>query len=131
MTSGFVRSTGAPRISTSSMRSLSSGPTAEWRERLDAFDVPNGVVTDLPGLLADPSLAETGFFEQVEHPSQGKMLTMAIATAFSRSPGSSFRLPPRQQAAHVCRQSGIDRGHITVSHCPMTAFASKGRTSTR
>src|SRR5439155_3068785 len=32
--------------------------TAEWRERLDAFDVPNGVVTDLEGLLADPYLDE-------------------------------------------------------------------------
>jgi crotonobetainyl-CoA:carnitine CoA-transferase CaiB-like acyl-CoA transferase len=49
--------------------------TAEWRERLDRFDVPNGVVTDLEGLLADPYLAETGFFQQVEHPSEGKMLT--------------------------------------------------------
>ena len=75
--------------------------TAEWRERLDAHDVPNGVVSDLQGLLADPYLAETGFFEQVEHPSQGKMLTMAIATTFSGSPGSSFRLPPPQLGEHT------------------------------
>jgi crotonobetainyl-CoA:carnitine CoA-transferase CaiB-like acyl-CoA transferase len=68
--------------------------TAEWRERLDAFDVPNGVVTDLEGLLADSYLADTGFFEGVEHPSEGKMLTTAIPAAFSNSPGDNFRLPP-------------------------------------
>jgi len=33
--------------------------TAEWRERLDAFDVPNGGVNDLPGLVADSYLRET------------------------------------------------------------------------
>src|SRR5438105_14220989 len=30
--------------------------TAEWRARLDAFDVPNGVVNDLASLVADPYL---------------------------------------------------------------------------
>jgi crotonobetainyl-CoA:carnitine CoA-transferase CaiB-like acyl-CoA transferase len=83
--------------------------TAEWRERLDAFDVPNGVVTDLEGLLADPYLGETGFFEQVEHPSEGKMLTMAIPVAFSGSPGDSFRLPPPrlgEHSAQILREVG-------------------------
>jgi crotonobetainyl-CoA:carnitine CoA-transferase CaiB-like acyl-CoA transferase len=70
--------------------------TAEWRERLDRFDVPNGVVTDLEGLLA-----ETGFFEPVQHPSEGKMLTMAIPVAFSATPGESFRLPPPRLGEHT------------------------------
>ncbi len=74
--------------------------TAEWRERLDRFDVPNGVVTDLEGLLADTYLAETGFFRPVEHPSEGKMLTMAVATEFSATPGDSFRFPPPRLGEH-------------------------------
>lgn len=75
--------------------------TAEWRGRLDAFDVPNGVVTDLEGLLADPYLADIGFFEPVEHPSEGEMLTMAIPVMFSSSPGDSFRLPPPRLGEHT------------------------------
>jgi crotonobetainyl-CoA:carnitine CoA-transferase CaiB-like acyl-CoA transferase len=75
--------------------------TAEWRERLDRFDVPNGVVTDLEGLLADPYLAETGFFEQVEHPSEGRMLTTAVPVLLSGSPGNSFRLPPPRLGEHT------------------------------
>jgi len=42
--------------------------TAEWRRRLDCFDVPSGVVNDLAGLLADPYLNDTGFFRQMDHP---------------------------------------------------------------
>jgi crotonobetainyl-CoA:carnitine CoA-transferase CaiB-like acyl-CoA transferase len=75
--------------------------TAEWRERLDAFDVPNGVVTDLKGLLADSYLADTGFFERFEHPSEGKMVTTAIPVAFSNSPGDNFRLPPPRLGEHT------------------------------
>jgi crotonobetainyl-CoA:carnitine CoA-transferase CaiB-like acyl-CoA transferase len=75
--------------------------TAEWRERLDAFDVPNGVVTDLEGLLADSYLADTGFFEGVQHPSEGKMLTTAIPVAYSNSPGDNFKLPPPRLGEHT------------------------------
>jgi crotonobetainyl-CoA:carnitine CoA-transferase CaiB-like acyl-CoA transferase len=75
--------------------------TAEWRERLDRFDVPNGVVTDLEGLLANSYLTDTGFFDRVEHPSEGKMLTTVIPVAFSNSPGDSFRLPPPRLGEHT------------------------------
>jgi len=76
--------------------------TAEWRARLDQFDVRNGVVTDLAGLLADPYLDEIGFFQQVEHPFEGKMLTTALPVTFSAaSPGDSFRLPPPRLGEHT------------------------------
>ena len=73
--------------------------TAEWRERLDRFDVPNGGVNDLAGLVADPYLNETGFFRRYEHPTEGTLVTTAIPTMFSDTPGS-LRLPPPRLGEH-------------------------------
>jgi len=94
--------------------------TAEWRERLDRFDVPNGVVTGLEGLLTDPYLADTGFFERVEHPTEGKMLTTAIPVMFSGSPGDSFRLPPPHLGEHtrsVLRELGYSDTEVDEIAC--------------
>ncbi len=69
--------------------------TAEWRTRLDAHDVPSGGVNDLPGLIADPYLMETGFFQPFEHPSEGPTVMMAIPPRFSETPGSIRHGAPR------------------------------------
>src|SRR5436190_15194368 len=73
--------------------------TAEWRDRLDRFDVPSGVVNDLPGLIADPYLNQTGFFRRVTHPTEGELVTTAIPVSFSDTPGS-LRLPPPRLGQH-------------------------------
>jgi crotonobetainyl-CoA:carnitine CoA-transferase CaiB-like acyl-CoA transferase len=90
--------------------------TAECRDALDANDVPNGRVNDLPGLLADPYLRETGFFVAQEHPSEGATLTMAIPASFSATPGS-LRLPPPRLGEHseeVLRGLGYDAADIAA-----------------
>jgi crotonobetainyl-CoA:carnitine CoA-transferase CaiB-like acyl-CoA transferase len=97
--------------------------TAEWRERLDSFDVPNGVVISLEGLLADPYLNDAGFFEQVEHPSEGKMLTTTIPVMFSGSPGDSFRLPPPRLGEHTRSLLG-ELGYSDAAIDDITAQAS-------
>jgi crotonobetainyl-CoA:carnitine CoA-transferase CaiB-like acyl-CoA transferase len=73
--------------------------TAEWRERLDAHDVPNGVVNDMQAVVADPRLAEGGFFRRYEHPSEGACVAMPYPVDFSASP-VDFRLPPPRLGEH-------------------------------
>lgn len=67
----------------------------EWRDILDKADIPAAVANSLEDLLHDPYLTEVGFFQSVQHPSEGAMTVLAPPVAFSRSPLSIRRLPPR------------------------------------
>jgi crotonobetainyl-CoA:carnitine CoA-transferase CaiB-like acyl-CoA transferase len=68
--------------------------TAEWRARLDAADVPNGVARTLEELPRDPYLVETGFFHRYEHPEAGPMVTTSIPVQFSKTPPAIQSPPP-------------------------------------
>lgn len=88
--------------------------TADWRERLDAADIPNGPVTSLEELPTEPYLTATDFFQRYQHPSEGTMVTTAIPTRFSASP-ASLRLPPPlldQHGAEILGELGYDAAAI-------------------
>ena len=93
--------------------------TAEWRERLDAIDVPNGPVARFEDMLADPYLNETGFFHRYDHPSEGAMLTTAVPTLFSETPGGIHRPPPRlgEHNAEVFGAIGYGAQEIAILTC--------------
>lgn len=74
--------------------------TAEWHERLDAADVPNGVARSLNELPHDPYLVETGFFHRYTHPQAGPMVTTAIPVHFSKTP-AAIRCPPPTLGEHT------------------------------
>jgi crotonobetainyl-CoA:carnitine CoA-transferase CaiB-like acyl-CoA transferase len=89
-------------------------PTAQWRERFDAADLPNGAMNRLQDLPRDPYLKETGFFEHYEHPSEGPLVTTAVPQRFSDTP-PGIRLPPPRLGEHtreVLRAAGFDHDAI-------------------
>ena len=76
-------------------QALETRTTAEWNAILEKADVPHGPVNELGDLLEDPYLRETNYFQEFEHPSEGKMVMTSIPVNFSDSPGSYRLAPPR------------------------------------
>ena len=69
--------------------------TAEWLALTQEIDVPAMPVNRLSDLPNDPHLVATGFFQRIEHPSEGKIWTTRPPIKFSRTPAhANQRLAP-------------------------------------
>jgi len=88
--------------------------TAQWKARLDAADVPNGAVNDLMGVVHDPYLNEAGFFQEIDHPSEGRLTTMPFPVSFSDTKLDQNQ-PPARLGEHtnaVLAELGYDSEEI-------------------
>jgi crotonobetainyl-CoA:carnitine CoA-transferase CaiB-like acyl-CoA transferase len=88
--------------------------TAEWRARLDAADVPNGGVNDLMGVVKDPYLRDSGFFQPLDHPTEGRLTTMPFPVSFSATTLDQ-NAPPARLGEHteaILTELGFDATEI-------------------
>ena len=69
--------------------------TAEWIAALEAADIPVQRMNSLEDILADPHLAAIGYFTAVEHPSEGRLKSMAVPSEWSESVPEYRRHAPR------------------------------------
>lgn len=74
--------------------------TEHWLAILAQADIPHSRVNTLEDLFEDPHLKHTGFFQRMEHATEGPVMVPSIPLRFSRTPGEIRRLAPRQDADH-------------------------------
>jgi crotonobetainyl-CoA:carnitine CoA-transferase CaiB-like acyl-CoA transferase len=88
--------------------------TAEWLGALERADIPVQRMNDLSDIVADPHLAATGYFRTVEHPSEGRIRSMAVPSEWSESKPEYRRHAPRlgEHTAEVLREVGIPEAEI-------------------
>ncbi|KRE11624.1 acetyl-CoA acetyltransferase [Bosea sp. Root483D1] len=68
--------------------------TAAWEDALAAADIPHARMHTLSSLLKDPHLAEAGFFQMSEHPTEGPVRTMRVPSRWSVSQPQPTRPAP-------------------------------------
>jgi len=73
---------------------LPARTNAEWLEALVAIDIPACPVNSIEALLDDPHLKAVDFFEEIEHPTEGRLTVCRPPVNFSASPASIRRLAP-------------------------------------
>ena len=71
-----------------------SKTTEEWLRLLREVDIPACAVNNIEDLFEDPHLQAVGFFQEVDHPTEGRLKVSRFPVRFSRSPASIRRLPP-------------------------------------
>lgn len=75
---------------------LAEETTATWRERLDAAQLPHGLVSERPlSLLDHPEARDLGFIVEIEDPTLGPELVIGPPLRLSRTPARTARPAPR------------------------------------
>ncbi len=69
--------------------------TAEWVEVLAGAGVACMPIARLEDVVADPHLADVGFWHEVDHPTEGRLRLMNPPVTLARTPAEIRRPPPR------------------------------------
>jgi crotonobetainyl-CoA:carnitine CoA-transferase CaiB-like acyl-CoA transferase len=68
--------------------------TAEWLNVLREADIPASVVNSLDDLFDDPHLNAVGLFDEMDHPTEGRLKVARFPVKFGKTPASIRRLAP-------------------------------------
>ena len=71
-------------------------------------------VNSLETLLRDPHLEAVGFWQTVEHPSEGTLRIPGIPAKYGKTPATIRRLPPRlgEHSAEILKEAGFAQTEI-------------------
>jgi crotonobetainyl-CoA:carnitine CoA-transferase CaiB-like acyl-CoA transferase len=89
-------------------------PTAFWIEALERGDIPVQRMNSLDDIVADPHLAAIGYLRTVEHPSEGRIKTLAVPSEWSESSPEYRRHAPRlgEHTREVLREARFSDAEI-------------------
>ena len=88
--------------------------TAEWTKLLAEAGVPCMPISSLEEVVADGHLADVGFWQEMDHPSEGRVRLMKPPYSLSKSPPTIRRDPPRfgEHTSAILAEHGYDADEI-------------------
>ena len=89
-------------------------PLAHWEETFERLEMPHMTVNALEDVYDDPHLRATGFFQTMDHPSEGRLTMPSPPVNFEKSPSSVRLHPPKlgEQSVEVLREAGLADAEI-------------------
>lgn len=86
----------------------------EWVELLGETNVPMMVVNSLDELIDEPQLVESGYWQEMEHPTEGRLRMGSPPINFSKTPASIRSVPPLlgQHSIEVLSEVGLSQDAI-------------------
>jgi crotonobetainyl-CoA:carnitine CoA-transferase CaiB-like acyl-CoA transferase len=88
--------------------------TGDWIAAMEQADIPVQRMNSLADIIDDPHLAATGYFQAVEHPTEGSIRTMAVPSEWSESPPEYRRHAPRlgEHTREILREAKLTEAAI-------------------
>ena len=88
--------------------------TAEWLEAFERADIPVQRMNSLEDVLHDPHLNAIGYFRRIDHPTEGKLLSMKVPSEWSETSPEYRRHAPRlgEHTREVLREAGYTDAQI-------------------
>ena len=88
--------------------------TQEWLDMFGQTSVPTNAVNTLDGVLEDPHLKEVGFWQELDHPTEGKLRMTKFPVNFSGTPAENRRHQPRlgEHSTEILLEAGLSQVEI-------------------
>ncbi|MGH8690209.1 MAG: CaiB/BaiF CoA transferase family protein [Burkholderiales bacterium] len=88
---------------------MKSRTTEFWLEALERGDIPVQRMNSLDDIVADPHLNAIGYLQLVDHPTEGRIRTLAVPSEWSESKPEYRRHAPRlgEHTREVLREAGL------------------------
>ena len=95
---------------------LKKKKTAEWLEIFDRTDVPAMPFQTIDEIMEDPHLSDVGFFEKINHPTEGVIWNMKLPNKLSRGAREDYLHAPKlgEQSIEVLREIGLSESAIEI-----------------